>query len=119
MIHRLFAALLGAFYSLTVTVCRQLSFYEIFMKKLTEKKAKNNKKTNTEKLPKSKAKKKSAHWEGVARVGVLTNLAFSQLSWVHAAPRGNARLMNFLTFDLDFLSQTHWLCEPTEKPEPK
>lgn len=79
MIHHVFAALLGAFYSLTVTVCRQLSFYEIFMKKLTEK-SKNNKKTNTEKLPKSKAKKKSAHWEGVARVGVLTNLAFSQLS---------------------------------------
>lgn len=54
MIHRVFAALLGAFYSLTVTVCRQLSFYEIFMKKLTEKKAKNNKKTNTEKIKSEK-----------------------------------------------------------------
>lgn len=86
------------------------------MKKLAEKKPKKNQ-NKQRKHYQNQKRKEERTFRGRGMRGRVNNFSFfsAQLSSVHAAPRGNARLMNFLTFDLekkeapqlDFLSQTH------------
>lgn len=115
MIHRVFAALLGAFYSLTVTVCRQLSFYEIFMKKLTEK-SKKTTKNKHQKTTKIKSEKEERTLRGRGTRGRANKFSFfsAQLSPCRASRQCATNEFFNIWFRLSFPdSLTMWTYRKT------